>query len=116
METKTTTERFKRPLVAVVGVGIGLAALTACARAEVEDNRPGTVVQHVFHDSYTSFSMVGKVPLILHHPERYELDVRQCDRSGDDFADAEGCVTAGVDVTKETYDTYADGSQIIFTR
>ena len=116
MERKSIIERFRRPISAVVGVGLGMAALTACASAEVKDNYPGTVVEHVYHPSYTSLVMAGKVLIPIHHSEEFDLEIRQCDRTGDEYADAEGCVTAEREVTHETYDAYPNGAVITFTR
>lgn len=98
---------------AILAGGIGLAALAGCG-AEVNDNQPATVEQHIYEPSYTSLIMVGKVLVPMYHPEQFDLKVRQCDRAGDPDADKQGCVTATVDVSKQTWNQYPDGSTIVF--
>ncbi len=47
------------------------------------------------------------------HPAEYHLDIKQCEREGDTHADAEGCVTAHVDVSQQVYESHPDGSEIV---
>jgi hypothetical protein len=108
------TELIRRPATAMVAVGVGIAALTACG-VEIEENKPATVIEHVDYPANVSFIMAGKVLVPIITPERFGLELKQCDREGDPDADAGGCVTAEVDVSRETYEQYADGDTIVLT-
>ncbi len=115
MEIRKFIER-KAPVIALsLGLGVGGLALAGCSNdPEVLKDRPGTVTEHIYHPPYTSFIMAGKVPIITYHPAEYDLDVRQCDRAADSHADAQGCVTAEIEVSEQTYQQFPDGSQIEF--
>ena len=101
----------------VVAGGLGFAALLAgCSEGPtIYEDTPATVVSHIYDDADDTFVMAGKVPVFIHEPEVFYLEVRQCERPNDDHADEQGCVTARLEVSAETYHAYADGSEITFT-
>ena len=96
-----------------VACGLGIAALAGCSSPEIEPDKPATVLEHIHHSAYTSFVPAGKGVLVpIYHPERFNLNLWQCNRSQD--ADSQGCVTLEIQVSRETYDSYPDGSTIVF--
>lgn len=101
----------------VVAGGLGLTALLAgCSEGPtIYEDTPATVISHIYDDADDTFVMAGKVPVFIHEPEVFYLEVQQCERHEDDHADERGCVTARLEVSAETYQAYADGSEITFT-
>ena len=112
MQLREVLERKVPASLMVLGLGLGALGLSGCSSAEAEPG-PATVVGHEYTAPYTTVVFVGKTPIIQYHPADYELQLRQCEREGDKFADSQGCVGLEVDVSQETYEQYPDGSQII---
>ncbi len=96
----------------------GAAAILALAGceigrgAEILPRRPAEVVAHEYHPPYTTIFPAGKILIPIFHPAEYHLDLQQCDRSRDEYADRQGCVAAHVQVYGDTYEKFADGSTI----
>jgi len=105
-------QKVPAKLIASVGLGLGVLTMAGCAETAQAEPGPATVVEHHYRPSYTTVIMVGRVPVVQYHPADYDLGLKQCDREGDKFADAEGCVKLEVDVTEEIYNKYPDGSEI----
>lgn len=105
----------KRTIGFSLAILIGGGALTGCSSSpEILPNRNAEVVGHEYHSDYTTFILAGKVLVPQYHPEEFHLDVRQCDRQSDEFADEQGCVTAHIDVDESTYNEFQDGDTIVF--
>lgn len=113
MEIKKKIEQ--KTATVLLALGLGSAALVGCgANAEIKDNVPAKVLGHDYTAPYTTFIPVGKIIVPQFHPAEYDLEVRQCDRVGDEGADKDGCVTAQVSVDEDTYNDHPDGSEIVF--
>lgn len=102
----------KMPALVLAG-GIGCAAIAGCG-ADVINDKPATVVEHIYEPSYVSIISTGKSVIPIFHAAEYDLKVRQCGREGDSDADKQGCVTSQVEVSKATWNQYKDGSTIVF--
>lgn len=89
----------------LLGAGVASLALTSCgASPELVSNTPGEVVGH----SYDDEDVVAIKPLII-DPEEWLIDIKQCGREGDTYADQSGCVTIQLSVSEEYYNSVQDG-------
>lgn len=109
-----TIKNAKVP-AAMLAAALSVSALAGCGNdnPEYEWGKPAIVYQHVYHEQYRTYVLVGKVLVPIQHPERFELGMRQCDRPEEAQADAEGCVNVAVDVDRQTYEQTSDGQEII---
>lgn len=117
MERKMNT--LPRAVAAGVGVLLGLAALTGCAHYEhVDEALPATVTSHDFDPFHVVPVVVprGKggisvIPIV--YPDKYSLELQQCDKPKAENVDERGCVIEKFTVTKNQYEEYKDGDTII---
>lgn len=107
MEKLQTKAKFLS--LAALG-GLSLALVAGCDAAPgVDETKPATVVEHDYHKAYRSLIFVGKVPVFIPHDEKFELKVQQCT----DGQEPPKCPEETVDVSKDVYNQYPDGSQVV---
>ncbi len=106
---------FEKPIRVALALGLGGIVLTGCGEEgpEFVRKQSATVLEHEYHEPYSSLMLVGKVLIPIYHDEEYHFEVRQCAAEATDLPNSdESCVTAHVEVDKDTYDKYPDGAQV----
>lgn len=111
-----------RRAVCSIPVVVGGLALTACAReAGVIPDVPAKVVTHLYDDAdtWTTGSINGKMIVTeeRYDPEHFYIVVEQCETqefTNDEAPNPGECNRFTVEVDKDTYNAYPDGSQITF--
>ena len=87
-----TIERFNlKSAIVATGMVLGMVGLSGCSlEPELKPGIESTVVDHDHDPAYTTVILAGKVPVMQYHSERWALEIEQCGRRGDEFADKNG--------------------------